>query len=68
MDAQGRGRAEDMDPADQWVLNPATGEYELRTGPSASRPAVPGARRPAPPGTGDTARGRTRIPGREVPP
>ncbi|MFF7859437.1 LCP family protein, partial [Streptomyces sp. NPDC007904] len=71
MDAQGRGRAEDMDPADQWVLNPATGEYELRTGPSASRPAVPGARRPGggpPPGTGDTARGRTRIPGREVPP
>ncbi|MFF3174910.1 LCP family protein [Streptomyces sp. NPDC057900] len=30
MDAQGRGRAEDIDPADQWVLNPDTGDYELR--------------------------------------
>ncbi|MBW5254088.1 LCP family protein [Streptomyces poriferorum] len=30
MDAQGRGRAEEIDPADQWVLNPDTGDYELR--------------------------------------
>ncbi|MFB7559396.1 LCP family protein [Streptomyces brevispora] len=30
MDAQSRGRAEDIDPADQWVLNPDTGDYELR--------------------------------------
>ncbi|MGW3990442.1 LCP family protein [Streptomyces sp. NPDC004830] len=29
-----------MDPADQWVLNPNTGEYELRLGPSA--PQSPG--------------------------
>ncbi|MBB4903236.1 LCP family protein required for cell wall assembly [Streptomyces griseostramineus] len=55
-----------MDPADQWVLNPETGEYELRPGP-----AVPGPRRPASYGTDGadaTAGGRTRIPGRAVPP
>ncbi|GAA2546048.1 LCP family protein [Streptomyces fimbriatus] len=57
-----------MDPADQWVLNPETGEYELRPGPSAPRPAVPGPRRSVPYGTDGTADGRTRIPGRAVPP
>ena len=41
MDAQGRGRADDIDPADQWVLNPSTGEYELRL--SSFRTAVGGA-------------------------
>ncbi|GAA2283927.1 LytR family transcriptional regulator [Streptomyces ruber] len=41
MDAQGRGRADDIDPADQWVLNPNTGEYELRLAPSAPQSAVP---------------------------
>ncbi len=40
MDAQGRGRADDIDPADQWVLNPNTGEYELRLGPSAPQSAM----------------------------
>ncbi|WP_327253040.1 LCP family protein [Streptomyces sp. NBC_01244] len=30
MDAQSRGRADEIDPADQWVLNPRTGNYELR--------------------------------------
>ncbi|MEU1371338.1 LCP family protein [Streptomyces sp. NPDC005803] len=35
MDAQGRGRAEEIDPADQWVLNPDTGDYELRLNHSA---------------------------------
>ncbi|MEW2448888.1 LCP family protein [Streptomyces parvulus] len=76
MDAQGRGRADDVDPADQWVLNPRTGEYELRLSPSAPQPPVPGPRRDAPrsPGTGKdagdagTARRRTAAPGREVPP
>ncbi|MFE2358738.1 LCP family protein [Streptomyces parvulus] len=76
MDAQGRGRADDVDPADQWVLNPRTGEYELRLSPSAPQSPVPGPRRGAPrsPGTGKdaggagTARRRTAAPGREVPP
>lgn len=47
MDAQGRGRADDIDPADQWVLNPNTGEYELRLSPSAPQSSVPGPRRSA---------------------
>ncbi|MFD5098676.1 LCP family protein [Streptomyces albidochromogenes] len=42
MDAQNRGRADEIDPADQWVLNPATGDYELRLDQSAGQsPASP---------------------------
>ncbi|MER5808591.1 LCP family protein [Streptomyces sp. NPDC002033] len=37
MDAQSRGRAEEIDPADQWVLNPRTGNYELRLGHSPAQ-------------------------------
>ncbi|WP_420033988.1 LCP family protein [Streptomyces sp. cg28] len=49
MDAQGRGRADNnVDPADQWVLNPQTGDYELRLTPSGGQSAVPGPRRAAP--------------------
>jgi LCP family protein required for cell wall assembly len=48
-----------VDPADQWVLNPQTGEYELRLSPSAPESSVPGPR---------TAGRRTAAPGREVPP
>ncbi|MFG3251905.1 LCP family protein [Streptomyces sp. NPDC048187] len=55
MDAQGRGQAEDIDPADQWVLNPDTGEYELRLPSSAPQSTVPKPRRGTP------------SPGREVP-
>ncbi|MDQ1046057.1 LCP family protein [Streptomyces sp. V4I2] len=60
MDAPGRERAEHIDPADQWVLNPNTGEYELRLTPAAPRRTVPQPRggRTAPPA----------APGREVPP
>ncbi|KOU63010.1 LytR family transcriptional regulator [Streptomyces sp. MMG1533] len=60
MDAPGRERAEHVDPADQWVRNPNTGEYELRLTPSAPRAVVPQPRsgRTAPPA----------APGREVPP
>ncbi|PWI15879.1 LytR family transcriptional regulator [Streptomyces sp. Act143] len=70
MDAQGRGRADNIDPADQWVLNPNTGEYELRLTPSAPQSAVPGPRsrsasRPA--GSSGTPRGRTAAPGRTSP-
>ncbi|MFB6846294.1 LCP family protein [Streptomyces sp. NPDC056373] len=73
MDAQGRGRADDVDPADQWVLNPNTGEYELRLGPSAPQSGVPAPRRPrsseaVPPARGrNEARGRTEAPGRSRP-
>ncbi|MDX3578597.1 LCP family protein [Streptomyces sp. FL07-04A] len=67
MDAQGRGRADDIDPADQWVLNPDTGEYELRLGASGAQSTVPGPRgsaadRIAGP---DRARGRAVAPDRE---
>ncbi|WP_066952341.1 LCP family protein [Streptomyces lushanensis] len=49
MDAQSRGQADEIDPADQWVLNPQTGNYELRldhsTGqPPSSRPRGAGRR------------------------
>ncbi|MFD5476346.1 LCP family protein [Streptomyces hawaiiensis] len=79
MDAQGRGRADDIDPADQWVVNPTTGEYELRLTPSAPQSAVPGPRSSAPRSggaggatrDGSAAPGRTapaEAPGRDVPP
>ncbi|MEU6773432.1 LCP family protein [Streptomyces sp. NPDC046759] len=77
MDAQGRGRADNIDPADQWVLNPNTGEYELRLGDSAPQSAVPGPRRArdnagAPRRRNDSAPGGTRergqVRGGDVPP
>ncbi|MFF9349637.1 LCP family protein [Streptomyces sp. NPDC014734] len=50
MDAQSRGRADEFDPADQWVLNPDTGDYELRLnnsgGDSAGTRQVPEPRVP----------------------
>ncbi|GGN93436.1 LytR family transcriptional regulator [Streptomyces albiflavescens] len=62
MDAQGRGRADNIDPADQWVLNPNTGEYELRLTPSAPQSGVPRPRR----GSGASAGARARTaPGRD---
>ncbi|MEV0639989.1 LCP family protein [Streptomyces sp. NPDC050619] len=76
MDAQGRGRADDIDPADQWVLNPNTGEYELRLTPSAPQspqwpqPSVPRPRGSAP-GQAGRVSSRTASPAapdREVPP
>ncbi|WP_329623117.1 LCP family protein [Streptomyces sp. NBC_01255] len=38
MDAHSRGRADEIDPADQWVLNPQTGNYELRLDHSGGQP------------------------------
>jgi LCP family protein required for cell wall assembly len=67
VDAQGRGRADDIDPADQWVLNPDTGEYELRLGHSAPQSGVPGPRRPRSSEAAPRARGRTQAPGRSRP-
>ncbi len=66
MDAQGRGRADNIDPADQWVLNPNTGDYELRLQPSAEQPKAPGARSRGSGAAGTVAptRGHT-VPGQE---
>ncbi|MER5405282.1 LCP family protein [Streptomyces sp. NPDC002769] len=63
MDAQGRGRADNIDPADQWVLNPNTGEYELRLTASAPQSGVPRPRRgnPAPTGAGTRSGQRART-------
>ncbi|MHB9861278.1 LCP family protein [Streptomyces sp. YIM S03343] len=73
MDAQSRGRADNIDPADQWVLNPDTGEYELRLPSSAPQSTVPQPRRSAPrkASGGGSARGgkpAPEAPGRDVPP
>ncbi|MHC0433144.1 LCP family protein [Streptomyces sp. O3] len=68
MDAQGRGRAEHIDPADQWVLNPDTGDYELRLSPSTGRSDVPGPRGSgAGARTAGAPRQRTAAPGRSTP-
>ncbi|WP_030694403.1 LCP family protein [Streptomyces globisporus] len=51
MDAHSRGRADEIDPADQWVLNPRTGNYELRLDRSAGQSQAqtpPRGRRSAP--------------------
>ncbi|MFI5615849.1 LCP family protein [Streptomyces sp. NPDC051567] len=56
MDAQSRGRADEIDPADQWVLNPRTGHYEMRPDHSAAPPqAQPTVASPRRPGTAPTA-------------
>ncbi|MFI5680892.1 LCP family protein [Streptomyces cellulosae] len=70
MDAQSRERADNIDPADQWVLNPDTGEYELLLSPSTPQSTVPGPRGNAPRGEGGAARRRAAAPqsGRGVPP
>ncbi|MFF9431828.1 LCP family protein [Streptomyces sp. NPDC014746] len=46
MDAHSRGRADEIDPADQWVLNPQTGNYELRLDRSAGQPQAQTPSRP----------------------
>ncbi|MGW1379434.1 LCP family protein [Streptomyces sp. NPDC002446] len=58
MDAQGRGQADDnnVDPADQWVFDPNTGNYELRLDPAGQAPARPSDRKA--PGSRRAARAR----------
>ncbi|MZG18839.1 LytR family transcriptional regulator, partial [Streptomyces sp. SID5914] len=68
MDAQGRGRAEDIDPADQWVLNPETGDYELRLPPSAPQSPVPAPRRGSPAPAPEVPAPRRRRAAPEEPP
>ncbi|MGY1454136.1 LCP family protein [Streptomyces sp. SS8] len=67
MDAQSRGRAGDIDPADQWVFDPETGDYKLRPSAPAARPSP--SPRPSPPSGGAAPRAgrRTATPQGEVP-
>ncbi|MEV7425013.1 MULTISPECIES: LCP family protein [unclassified Streptomyces] len=74
MDAHSRGQADDIDPADQWVLNPDTGNYELRldhsTGQSPAPRATTGRRTDAGTGTGpdpSAATGDAPAPRADVP-
>lgn len=71
MDAHSRGRADEIDPADQWVLNPQTGNYELRLdrsagqsrqAPSHPRPGARGSATPGPRGPGGQERPDGRAP------
>ncbi|CAL9293229.1 MULTISPECIES: LCP family protein [unclassified Streptomyces] len=55
MDAHSRGGAEEIDPADQWVLNPQTGNYELRLDHSAGQPPSTASRPAGPPAQGRRA-------------
>ncbi|MFE3329533.1 LCP family protein [Streptomyces sp. NPDC059176] len=52
MDAQSRGQADDIDPADQWVMNPQTGNYELRLDRSAGQSTSSHSVGSSAPGTG----------------
>ncbi|MEU9231966.1 LCP family protein [Streptomyces subrutilus] len=64
MDAQSRGRADEIDPADQWVLNPRTGNYELRLGDSAAHQQAGGV---AAPRRAPSAPGKPKAPSPAVP-
>ncbi|WP_411073272.1 LCP family protein [Streptomyces sp. cmx-4-25] len=63
MDAHSRGRADEIDPADQWVLNPQTGNYELRLDSSAGQSAVPSPARGSAASTVTGTSGRTTATG-----
>ncbi|TVL88196.1 LCP family protein [Streptomyces sp. SAJ15] len=58
MDAQGHGRAGDIDPADQWVFDPNTGSYELRLDPQGEPAPASEARTPS----RSAGRGRGTVP------
>ncbi|MEU2180509.1 LCP family protein [Streptomyces thermolilacinus] len=62
MDAHSRGGAEEIDPADQWVLNPQTGNYELRLDHSTGQPPSGAPRSSTPPAQGRRAARRTAEP------
>ncbi|MER8162753.1 LCP family protein [Streptomyces sp. NPDC094472] len=70
MDAQGPGGAGDFDPADQWVFDPNTGNYELRLNPAETSEDTTELRRVSRSSRGDGAtdsepRGRRRAAKRE---
>ncbi|MFI5986634.1 LCP family protein [Streptomyces sp. NPDC051555] len=67
MDAHSRGRAEEVDPADQWVIDPRTGNYELRLDRSAAQqPSVASPRRARGPFASPRIAPRSARPGRST--
>ncbi|MGW7431825.1 LCP family glycopolymer transferase [Streptomyces sp. NPDC054861] len=64
MDAHSRGRADEIDPADQWVLNPQTGNYELRLNHSGESSVPSPPRGATTPGQRTGGRSRQAGPGR----
>ncbi|MGW2636350.1 LCP family protein [Streptomyces sp. NPDC001348] len=65
MDTSGFADRDDADPADQWVRNPETGEYELRPAAPVEQSAVPAPRRSEPDVAGERGvPGPRRAPGR----
>jgi LCP family protein required for cell wall assembly len=69
VNTQGRGRDE-IDPADQWVFDPATGNYELQLNPSGAQPTSSAHSASGSAAATRTAASRrsTTAPGRDVPP
>ncbi|MEU2549953.1 LCP family protein [Streptomyces roseolus] len=63
MDAHSRGRADEIDPADQWVLNPQTGNYELRLDHSAGQSSTGTNGSSTRPPTRSTAPAEAPVPG-----
>ncbi|WP_404816902.1 LCP family protein [Streptomyces thermolineatus] len=67
MDTHGRGWTDDEDPADQWVFDPGTGNYEMRPAPPAARPDSVTSPPAATPSAGPSAATRTDSPRRRGP-
>ncbi|UWE08160.1 LCP family protein [Actinacidiphila bryophytorum] len=61
MDTQGR---DEIDPADQWVIDPATGTYRLRQEAAQDRPRTAGLPKQGPPKQGPPQQGLPRQTGR----
>ncbi|MFF0064032.1 LCP family protein [Streptomyces sp. NPDC005279] len=67
MDAQSRGRADEIDPADQWVFNPQTGNYELRLDQSGQQSSAAKSTAPRTPAPRSSTRRSPGVPGQEAP-
>ncbi|MEV2248808.1 LytR family transcriptional regulator, partial [Streptomyces sp. NPDC049970] len=62
MDAHSRGRAEEVDAADQWVLDPRTGNYELRLNHSGTESSGHSRAAVTAPGRDGSAASRGEVP------
>ncbi|AQS69237.1 LCP family protein [Streptomyces pactum] len=62
MDGESRGQTDGTDPADQWLLNPETGDYELRPNGIPEQPETPRPRSAPRPGSTAPDPGPGRVP------